>query len=243
MLFMKPSHNTQHNEKPGLKMQELTETTGTAKSTILYYLSLGLIPEPVKTSRNMSWYAPECIDRIRFIQTMKTQHRLSLAEIKDLLDELGDGDPLNTHLKLSESVFGRSAEKEVIDARSFRDITGLSSEQLTELLDKRLLIPGDENSFDPDDIAMGKALAQGLSWGYRADDFIFYVEAGEQIVKQELGLREKITTELSLEEDAQMTLKMIESARISRIYIIDRIFRQRISRMKGLKEPSKKEPS
>ena len=59
--------------KPGLKMKDLVKATGVAKSTLLYYVSLGLIPEPVKTSPNMAWYDPECITRVQFIQTMKRE--------------------------------------------------------------------------------------------------------------------------------------------------------------------------
>jgi predicted DNA-binding transcriptional regulator AlpA len=38
----------------GLRMRELVAATGVAKSTILHYLNEGLLPAPVKTSRNMA---------------------------------------------------------------------------------------------------------------------------------------------------------------------------------------------
>lgn len=51
------------SSKPGLRMKELMEATGLPKSTILFYLEQGLLPKPVKTSRNMAYYPPECMER------------------------------------------------------------------------------------------------------------------------------------------------------------------------------------
>ena len=71
--------------RSGLRMNELAQATGVPKSTILHYLNEGLLPDPVKTSRNMAYYAPECVDRLRYIQHLKRRHRLSLAEIRQVL--------------------------------------------------------------------------------------------------------------------------------------------------------------
>ena len=46
-------------------MNELTGATGVPKSTILYYIAQGLLPEPRKTSPNMAYYDPACVERLR----------------------------------------------------------------------------------------------------------------------------------------------------------------------------------
>ena len=53
----KPSERTYsgENESPMLKMKELMEATGVTKATILHYVKEGLLPEPVKTGRNMAY--------------------------------------------------------------------------------------------------------------------------------------------------------------------------------------------
>ena len=51
-----------------LKMKQLADATGVAKSTILLYVKRGLLPKPVKTSPNMAYYDPICIQRIAFIK-------------------------------------------------------------------------------------------------------------------------------------------------------------------------------
>lgn len=52
-------------------MNELTSATGVPKSTVLYYLGQGLLPQPRKTSPNMAYYEPSSIDRIRLIQQLQ----------------------------------------------------------------------------------------------------------------------------------------------------------------------------
>jgi DNA-binding transcriptional MerR regulator len=39
-----------------LRMGELAEASGVSAATIKHYLREGLLPEPVKTSRNMAYY-------------------------------------------------------------------------------------------------------------------------------------------------------------------------------------------
>ena len=41
-----------------LKMSELAEASGVSAGTIKHYLREGLLPEPVRTSRNMAYYPP-----------------------------------------------------------------------------------------------------------------------------------------------------------------------------------------
>ncbi len=76
---------------PMLKMKELADATGVAKSTILLYVNKGLLPLPVKTSPNMAYYDPLCVDRIAFIKKVQSTHRLPLAAIKGLLKEMDKG--------------------------------------------------------------------------------------------------------------------------------------------------------
>jgi hypothetical protein len=64
-------------------MNVLVATTGVPKSTILFYLSQGLLPQPRRTSPNMAYYEPACVERIRLIQQMQERHRLTLSEITD----------------------------------------------------------------------------------------------------------------------------------------------------------------
>ena len=55
--------------------------------TIKHYLREGLLPEPVKTSRNMAYYPPEFVERIKLIKQLQEERFMPLKVIKAMLDE------------------------------------------------------------------------------------------------------------------------------------------------------------
>ena len=60
------------------RMGELAEASGVSAGTIKHYLREGLLPEPVKTSRNMAWYPPEFVERIRLIKQLQEERFMPL---------------------------------------------------------------------------------------------------------------------------------------------------------------------
>ena len=70
-----------------LRMGELAEASGVSAGTIKHYLREGLLPEPVKTSRNMAWYPPEFVERIKLIKQLQEERFMPLRAIKRVLDE------------------------------------------------------------------------------------------------------------------------------------------------------------
>jgi len=221
--------------KPGLRMKELVRETDLPKSTILHYLSEGLLPEPVKTSPNMAYYDAQCIDRIKFIRYLQHYHRLSLSEIKQMMDSRGDGTEFSLQLELNELIFGQSEPGQHLTNEGFCQATGLTFNQVRELLQSRLLLPHQKDRFDPEDVEMGKVFARAFSWGIRGMDLTYYVELGEKIVNHEFALRGRVTHHLPYGEDAAMTLGMVKNARMRRAYIIEQHFQHRVAAMPDIK--------
>src|ERR687895_2101925 len=75
-----------------LRISELAERADVPVATVRHYLREGLLPEPVKTSRNMAYYPPEFAERIRLIKQLQEERFMPLKVIRELLDS-GDGDP------------------------------------------------------------------------------------------------------------------------------------------------------
>ena len=59
-------------------MGELAEASGVPSATIKHYLREGLLPKPVKTSRNMAWYSPDYVDRIKLIKRLQEERYMPL---------------------------------------------------------------------------------------------------------------------------------------------------------------------
>src|SRR6266487_2199773 len=103
-----------------LRMGELARASGVSAATIKHYLREGLLPEPVKTSRNMAYYPAEFVERIKMIKQLQEERYMPLRVIKDLLEEDPDraralielGDRLLEHALAGESEIGRASCRE-----------------------------------------------------------------------------------------------------------------------------------
>jgi DNA-binding transcriptional MerR regulator len=73
------------NREGLLRIGQLARQAGVARGTIQHYLREGLLPRPKKTHRNMAYYEPACVDRIRLIKELQTKHYLPLSQIRELL--------------------------------------------------------------------------------------------------------------------------------------------------------------
>jgi len=76
------------DEADGLvKVSVLAKMSGVPAATIKHYVREGLLPEPLRTSRNMAYYDPALVDRIQRIKELQRTRFLPLKVIKDVLDE------------------------------------------------------------------------------------------------------------------------------------------------------------
>ena len=103
----------------GLRMKDLVAATGVPKSTILYYVNQGLLPEPTKTSQNMAYYDSQCISRIRYIQNLQRRHRLSLSEIRQMMETRGQETDFSIYVELNDIIFGPSRADGLLDEAGF----------------------------------------------------------------------------------------------------------------------------
>jgi DNA-binding transcriptional MerR regulator len=97
---------TDVNTEGLLRMGELAERSGVPAATIKHYLREGLLPAPVKTSRNMAWYSPEYIDRIKLIKRLQEERYLPLEVIRRILEN--EPDQVAARLELGDTLLERS---------------------------------------------------------------------------------------------------------------------------------------
>ena len=218
----------------GLRMSKLTEATGLPKSAILHYLSLGLLPQPVKTSRNMAYYDPACVERIRFIRSMQESYSMPLGKIGMLLSYRDEGRDITPLLELNEAIFAGNEEPD-LDRKDYAEASGLDDGQVEALLDGGLLVPLEEGRFNRYDVMVGIMYARGFAMGLTISDLAFYSESAKRIVDEEMALRRKLTSHLPEEDDMRMTAQLVRGARAMRNYVIDRTFQRRVMSYSDLK--------
>ena len=227
---------SQEATRLGLKMKDLVSATGVPKGTILHYLREGLLPEPVKTSTNMAYYDQLSVARIRLIRQLQRHHRLKLSEIRRVLAESVDEEELSMRASLNELIFGPLQTEGDLDLPAFCEATGISREQVQQFLSAKLLLPTQEGRFDRGDVVMGRMYVSGMAAGVQLEDMAYYVELGEKIVDREMALRGRLTRHLPSLQNASLTMQLVKAARMTRAYIIDRLFQRRISAMRDLRD-------
>lgn len=192
-----------------LKMSGLVEASGVPAPTIKHYLREGLLPEPVKTSRNMAWYRPETVERIRLIKRLQEERFMPLKAIRGILEE--DPGQAEAMLEVEDRILERALARErtrtsAEDVRQY----GVPEKVLDRLAGIGILNPG-EDGYSPSDVAIIEAMSRFRAGGYDEQigftvyDTLRYKHALEALVKEEVDvLMERLEGELPPERAVEL---------------------------------------
>jgi DNA-binding transcriptional MerR regulator len=150
-----------------LKMSELAERSGVSAATIKHWLREGLLPEPVRTSRNMAYYPPEFVERIRVIKRLQEERFMPLKVIKGLLDS--DPARLERVVELEDRIMDRAVAADARETRVPRaravEAYGVPRNVLERLEELDVLSPSGRG-YDADDVAIIEAISRFRAGGY-----------------------------------------------------------------------------
>jgi DNA-binding transcriptional MerR regulator len=151
-----------------LKMSELSERSGVSPATIKHYLREGLLGDGdgvVRTSRNMAWYPPEFVERLRLIKRLQEERYMPLRVIREVLGA------------------GERVPRDELASR-------VPGEVLDRLAEIGVLDP-DARGYGPEDVRIVDAIARFRAGGYderlgfTVYDTLRYVKALEPLVEEE----------------------------------------------------------
>ncbi|HEX5820206.1 MAG TPA: MerR family transcriptional regulator [Solirubrobacterales bacterium] len=196
-----------------LRMGELARASGVSAATIKHYLREGLLPEPVKTSRNMAYYPAEFVDRIKMIKQLQEERYMPLRVIKDLLEE--DPDRAKALIELGDKLLEHAlaSESERVSAAEVRGRYDLPQDVLDRLAELGVLTP-DKKGYSPSDIRIIEAIRRFRAGGYEERigftvyDTLRYKDAMGELVKQEVDV---IMERLAGEMDPDEAMALIEA--------------------------------
>jgi len=179
-----------------LKISELAERSEVPVATIRHYLREGLLPEPVKTSRNMAYYPPEFVERIRLIKQLQEERFMPLRVIREVLDSAGDDlERLRSVAETGDSLLAqalaplaeRVPEAEVLERFEFPE------RGLRRLEELGVLSP-DERGYSPAEVRIIDAISRfrAAGWnettGFGARDVARLMKGLEGVISDELQL-------------------------------------------------------
>jgi len=195
-----------------LRMGELAEASGVPAPTIKHYLREGLLPEPVKTSRNMAYYSPEFVDRLQLIKQLQARF-LPLKAIKAMLDE--DPERARALVELEDRILDRAlaGERARISAAEVRESYGVPKEVLDRLAELEILSPN-SRGYSPSDVKIIEAISRFRAGGYDEEigftvyDTLRYKSAIEELVRQEVDV---VMNRLAGEVSPERVVEMLEA--------------------------------
>ena len=195
-----------------LKMRELAAASGVSAATIKHYLREGLLPEPVRTSRNMAYYPPDFVERIRLIKRLQEERFMPLKAIKRVLD----GDPERTRalVELEDRILERAAagDEARVSAAELQRRYDIPREVLDRLAELEVLTPT-ARGYSPSDVKIVEAICRFRAGGYderigfTVYDTLRYKRALETLVEEEIDV---LMDRLPGEMDADSAAKLIE---------------------------------
>ncbi len=196
-----------------LRMGELAEASGVSAATIKHYLREGLLPEPVKTSRNMAYYPAEFAERIRLIKQLQEERYMPLRVIKDLLEE--DPERAKALIELGDKMLERvlAGESERVSAAEVRHRYGVPQDALDRLAELQVLTP-DKKGYSPSDVRIIEAISRFRAGGYderigfTVYDTLRYKSAMAELVREEVDV---LMERLAGEMDGDDAMRLIEA--------------------------------
>jgi DNA-binding transcriptional MerR regulator len=195
-----------------LRIGELAEASEVPVPTIKHYLREGLLPEPVKTSRNMAYYPPEFVDRIRLIKRLQEERFMPLKAIRAVLDD--DTERAEALLELEDRILDRAlvGERARTPATEVRKRYGVPKEVLDRLAELEVLTPN-SRGYSPSDVTIIEAISRFRAGGYDEQigftvyDTLRYKTSLEELVRQEIDL---VMNRLAGEVPPERVVEMLE---------------------------------
>lgn len=179
----------------GLKISQLAHLAEVSVPTIKHYLREGLIPRPVKTGRTMSYYDPECVERVRKIKRLQTERFLPLSAIKKIIKS---GKSIEDELALGEAMMcisEVSAPEKGLRQDRIEKQTGYSAHELDKMVRMGLIRPrktGRGKAYDPVDCQILSLIRQreeaGFPLDYSLEMMAMYRKHIQTIVREDAKL-------------------------------------------------------
>jgi DNA-binding transcriptional MerR regulator len=199
-----------------MRMRELAEASGVSAGTIKHYLREGLLPEPVRTSRNMAYYPPEFIERIKLIKQLQEERFMPLKVIRAILDD--DPERARALVELEDRILERALQNERsrVSAAELRRRYDVPQEVLDRLAELEILTPT-TRGYGARDVEIVEAISRFRAGGYdermgfTVYDTLRYRRALAQLVKEEVQvLMDRLAGEMDPDRAAELIQAGIE---------------------------------
>ncbi|WP_051472270.1 MerR family transcriptional regulator [Patulibacter minatonensis] len=184
-----------------LRMGDLADQAGVSPATVKHYLREGLLESEsdaengvaiVRTSRNMAYYPPAFVERIRLVRRLQEERFMPLRAIREVLSDGPDRarELVGRRDEIIERALSRRDGDELTPRADLIASTGVPASVLDKFAELRVMGDG-VRGYDPDEVRIVQAFLRfrdtgfGDELGFTVYDALRYVEALEPLVREE----------------------------------------------------------
>lgn len=207
------------------RMKDLCELTGLERQVVHFYIQKGLVPAGAKRGRNMAYYGPEHVERIKLVRQLQQERFLPLKAIKAMLEGQDDQFTVDQRAllrdvkaRMGDDLGASSAPSKKVPAAPLLEEHGIERDELLELAELGMLSLGEENGellVVEDDVWMieqfGALRRAGFTreLGFKAGDLSLIEETVSQLFQKEMELVASRLTHLSPDEVATLVQQAV----------------------------------
>lgn len=179
-----------------LRIGEIARKASVAPSTIKFYMSKGLLPRPVKTSRNMAYYDRSTVERVRLIKELQEKAFLPLSVVRRILKNSSNVGEIKEYFRnLRPTALDLGFEP--VEEGRILDKGYLTAGELRSLARMGVLDPIERDGkryYSADDAAIVENLIKmrragfNPERGFRIEQMKVYQEALEKLAQKEMEL-------------------------------------------------------
>jgi len=206
------------------KISEVVAKTGVPKSTILYYIKEGLLPEAEKIKPNVHRYSDEHVERLKYIRYMQEEVGSTNEQIKTALGNANRS--LSSSLTMIEPLMNTlsrvPADATHYTKSQFIDTFGLDAALVDALLEKGVLLPTAKDDFTKKDAAVVKLVELYKSLGIDPEILEAYAEHAKALAALERQMQQSLCTLRTDENFSDLWKLLFETLFTAKPYLFDR---------------------
>jgi DNA-binding transcriptional MerR regulator len=168
-----------------LKMKELMALSDESKSTILFYIKEGLLPEPQKPKPNVHLYDESCVQILKFIKYLQHNFSYSILEIKSIFDDNHfDFDGSFEMMVRSLELISGGRDNQWYTQKEFLSLLKMDEKKLKEYQEKGYLFER-AKGFSSKEVEIAEILERAVSLGLDCSLLDAYVKDAKVLAQKE----------------------------------------------------------
>ncbi|MDD5158686.1 MAG: MerR family transcriptional regulator [Sulfuricurvum sp.] len=206
------------------KISELVELTHVPKSTILYYIKEGLLPEAQKLKSNVHRYSEEHVELIKYIKYMQQEMGSSIEQIKGILQHKNQSmaSSFSMLAPLMETLSGIPATAKHYTKQEFIDYFDVEAVLLEQLLEDNILVPTNTDDFTDKEASIIRLIEDYIEIGLDYTLLKTYVNQAKAMADLECQLQKQLCKRRTDENFSTLWKIMFETLFNAKSYLFSR---------------------